>query len=101
MSKDYSPPDPIEMSLPGPSGAAALNLAIRNFANQGVATPHDVTIAKELAVVLSGGNTDVVDVVQETDILKLERQAILRLAKTRKTRARISHMLKTGKPLRN
>ena len=101
MAKDYSPPKPIDLYLPGPTGAAALNLAIRNFSNQGVATPHDVTIAKRLAHVLSGGDTDVLDPLSENDILRLEREAILKLAKTPQTRARVAHMLKTGKPLRN
>jgi len=101
MAKGYTPPAPIELRLPGPSGQAALHLAIRNFANQGLATPHDVTIATELARVLSGDNTDVLDITQEHDILKLERDAILRLIKTPQTRARVVHMLKMGKPLRN
>jgi len=101
MAKDYSPPTSIDLYLPGPTGEAALNLAIRNFSNQGVATPHDVTIAKQLARVLSGGDTDVLDPVSEKYILKLERQAIIKLAKTPQTRARVGHMLKTGKPLRN
>lgn len=101
MAKGYVPPEPIDMNLPGPSGCAALGLGINNFKNQGVATPHDVTIAKELAEVLCGGDTDVLDVTSESDILKLERKAIINLAKTPQTRARVAHMLKTGKPLRN
>jgi hypothetical protein len=37
----------------------------------------------------------------EKDILKLERDSIIDLAKTEKTRDRIVALLKTGKPLRN
>jgi len=101
LAKGYTPPEPLGMHLPGASGYEALNLAIRNFANQGVATPHDVTLSHELARVLSGGDTDVIDEVSENDILALERDAIIKLAKTPQTRARIDAMLKTGKPLRN
>jgi len=101
LAKGYAPPEPLGMYLPGPSGYEALNLAIRNFANQGVATPHDVTISQDLARVLSGGETDVIDELSENDILALERDAIIKLAKTPQTRARIDAMLKTGKPLRN
>jgi len=101
LAKGYAPPEPLGMYLPGPSGYEALNLAIRNFANQGVATPHDVTISQDLARVLSGGDTDVIDELSENDILALERDAIIKLAKTPQTRARIDAMLKTGKPLRN
>ncbi len=101
LAKDYIPPTPVDMHLPGPSGATALKLAVRDFINKGVATPHDATIAHELAFVLSGGNTDMLDTVNEAGVLKLERDAIVKLAKTSKTRDRVAHMLKTGKPLRN
>jgi 3-hydroxyacyl-CoA dehydrogenase len=39
--------------------------------------------------------------VSEDDVLKLERQVIIELAKTPGTKARIAHILRTGKPLRN
>ncbi len=101
LAVDYTPPDPLEMRLPGPGGRAALMLAVNDFVNKGVATPHDATIARELARVLSGGDTDVMDICTEADVLKLEREADIRLAKTPETMARITAMLKTGKPLRN
>jgi hypothetical protein len=37
----------------------------------------------------------------EADILSLERKAFITLAQTGETRARISHMLEYGSPLRN
>lgn len=101
MADDYTPPQPLEMNLPGPSARAALELAVRDFVNKGVATPHDATIARELARVLSGADTDVLDTVSEARVLELERDAIVTLAKTPQTRARVAHMLKTAKPLRN
>lgn len=101
MAKDYSPPEPMELNLPGPSGAAALTLAINDFANKGIASPHDVTISTHLARVLSGGDTDVLDTVDEAQILGLERDAIAALVKTPETLDRVTHMLNTGKPLRN
>jgi len=101
LAQNYTPPPPVEINLPGPSGRAALDLAITDFANKGTASPHDVTVARRLAHVLSGGETDVLDTVTETKILDLEREAIVHLTKTPETRARVLHMLKTGKPLRN
>lgn len=101
MADNYTAPEPYEVSLPGPSGRAALEMALRDFSNKGMATPHDVTIGKELAWVLSGGNTDVTETLSENDLLKLERQAFMRLAKMPKSLARVEHMLKKGKPLRN
>jgi 3-hydroxyacyl-CoA dehydrogenase len=51
--------------------------------------------------VLSGGDADPVDVLNEEQLYALERAAFIRLAKTPGTLARIEHMLMTGKPLRN
>jgi 3-hydroxyacyl-CoA dehydrogenase len=76
-------------------------MAVHDFLNKGQATPHDGTIARGLAHVLSGGDTDVLDAVSEIDILSLERDVIVRLTQTPETRARVQHMLKVGKPLRN
>jgi len=97
----YKAPEPREIVLPGPSGIVALNLAVDGFAKTGMATKHDVVVAGELAKVLTGGDTDVLDTVTETKILELERAAFMRLLKTQATLARIEHTLETGKPLRN
>jgi 3-hydroxyacyl-CoA dehydrogenase len=101
MAKNYTPPEPREMSLPGATGRTALALGVRDFINKGVASTHDGVIAGELAFVLSGGDTDALDTVSEDWVLRLERDAILKLAHTKKTLARVEHMLKKGKPLRN
>ena len=98
---DYTPPEPYELRLPGPTGKTALDLGVRDFVRKGVASPHDGIIAGELAFVLSGGDTDALDTVSEDTVLRLERDAIVKLAHTDKTRDRVEHMLKTGKPLRN
>ncbi|NQV45504.1 MAG: 3-hydroxyacyl-CoA dehydrogenase, partial [Rhodospirillales bacterium] len=101
MAKDYKAPEPVELRLPGPTGRTALDLGVRDFISKGIASPHDGVIAHELAFVLSGGETDVLDIVSEDRVLELERDAIIRLAHTPQTRARVEHMLKQGKPLRN
>lgn len=101
MVNSYQPEPAHEFRLPGATGVTALTLAVNDFAKRGIATPHDVTIAKKLAFVLSGGQTDITETRTDLDILKLERDAIVQLAKTPQTRARIVHILKKGKPLRN
>ena len=101
MAETYRPPEPYEMRLPGPTGRTALALGVRDFINKGVASAHDGVIAGELALVLSGGDTDALDTVSEDRLLRLERDAVLKLARTDKTLARVEHMLKKGKPLRN
>ncbi|HYE52266.1 MAG TPA: 3-hydroxyacyl-CoA dehydrogenase NAD-binding domain-containing protein [Azospirillaceae bacterium] len=101
LAKDYQPPQPVELRLPGPTARVALAGAVEGFALQGKATPHDVVVSKEVAYVLSGGDTDITRVMTEDDLLELEREAFVRLVKTTGTIDRIEHMLTTGKPLRN
>jgi 3-hydroxyacyl-CoA dehydrogenase len=101
LAENYKPPEPPRISLPGKTGYAALAMAIDGFRRQGKATPHDAVVGKELARVLSGGDTDITESLSEADLLALERAAILNLAKQRPSQQRVAHMIKTGKPLRN
>ena len=101
LADGYRPPEPASLSLPGPTAAAALGLAIGGFRRLGRATPHDAVVGHALARVLSGGDTDVTETLAESDLLDLERRSFLTLARTAASRARVAHMLKTGKPLRN
>jgi len=101
-AENYAPPEEEELRLPGPAGQLALMMAVNGLAHAGHATPHDVTVSEALTEVLSGGkNGDVTRPVTEQDLLALECEGFMRLVKTPETRARIDHMLKTGKALRN
>jgi 3-hydroxyacyl-CoA dehydrogenase len=101
LVEGYAPPKPPEYVLPGPSGRAGLNAAAEGFHRRGLATDHDIVVADALAEVLSGGDTDIIDTMQEQQILDLERRAFMRLVRTAPTLARIEHTLETGRPLRN
>jgi 3-hydroxyacyl-CoA dehydrogenase len=101
VADGYRPPEPVELRLPGPTARAALELAVDGYAMQGLALPHDVTVTRHLARVLSGGSTDITEAVSEDQIMALERTAFMALVRTEPTLARIDHMLSTGKPLRN
>ena len=101
MVEGYQPPEPQEIVLPGPSGKIALEMAAEGFARRGIATPHDLTVARELATVLTGGDTDIIDPVDEDTILELELDSFMRLVKTKKTLDRFESVIETGKPLRN
>jgi 3-hydroxyacyl-CoA dehydrogenase len=101
LAAGFKPPAPPEISLPGVSGRLALEMAVDGFRASGLATPHDVVVAKELATIVSGGDTDITETVSEDDLNRLERTAFLALIQTKATLARIEHMLDTGKPLRN
>ena len=103
LVENYQPPVPVEdLRLPGPSGKYALDLAVSDMAKSGKATPYDVEVSSSLAKVLTGGDkADWTVLMKEDDILKLEREEFMKLARQPGTVARIEHMLETGKPLRN
>jgi 3-hydroxyacyl-CoA dehydrogenase len=101
LAAGYQPPVPQELRLPGATGQVALKLAVEGFAQQGKALPHDVTVSAALAEVLTGGKTDITELVPEDQIAKLEKKAFMHLLRTNPTLARMEHMLTTGKPLRN
>jgi len=62
---------------------------------------HDYLIGSTLAYVMCGGNVESSSLVDEQWFLDLERESFIKLLATEKTQARVEHMLKTGKPLRN
>ena len=101
MAADYRPPVPKEMSLPGPTADAAMRMAVDGFRKLGKATPHDEVVARGLARVLSGGDTDMTEALGEEAVLALEREAFMTLVRHPATLARMEHTLETGKPLRN
>jgi 3-hydroxyacyl-CoA dehydrogenase len=101
LAKDYQPPKPVTVRLPGPTGAAAIGLSLDDLHKQGKASDHDLVVAGKLAEVLSGGDTDITEETSEDQLLALERKAFQSLIRTDKTLARIEHTLETGRPLRN
>jgi 3-hydroxyacyl-CoA dehydrogenase len=101
LVEGYAPPEPPVLTLPGPSGKVALELAIGTLRRQGKATPYDEVVSGALAEVLTGGDTDVTTPLDEEQVLDLERSRFMRLARDPGTLARIETMLMTGKPLRN
>ncbi len=101
LAKNYKPPEPQLVNLPGPSARVAMEMAVDGFARLGKATPYDMVVSGALAEVLSGGDTDITEAIDEDGLLKLERESFRRLVRRPETLARIEHMLTTGKPLRN
>jgi 3-hydroxyacyl-CoA dehydrogenase len=101
LAANYTPPEPRTVKLPGAAGRVGLKMVVEGFAKRGIATPHDVTVAGHLAQVLTGGDTDLLDELKETDVMDLERQAFMTLIRTKETLARIKSIIDTGRPLRN
>ena len=101
IAADYQPPEPAVYALPGASAQAALEIAARNLFLAGKASAYDLEISRQLAKVLSGGDTDMTRPLTEQDVLDLELEAIITLVQQPGTLARLEHMLKTGKSIRN
>jgi 3-hydroxyacyl-CoA dehydrogenase len=101
MVEGYTPPEPVEINLPGATAKVAMTMAVEGFAKLGKVTPHDAVVADELMTVLSGGDTDFIEPLTETELLALELKHFMKLARQPDTLARMEHILETGKPLRN
>lgn len=94
----WSAPAEAPLTVAGPAGRDRLQARIDEHLAGGRWLPHDGVVAGELADVLCGGDGPTTT---EQELLDRECEAFLRLCGMAATRARIDHMLRTGKPLRN
>lgn len=101
LAQDYVTPEKITYKLPGKTAKILLNMSTRAFKMLGKVTAYDVQVADRLATVLSGGDCDLMEELTEEQLLNLECQVFTELVKQEGTLARLNHMLKTGKALRN
>ena len=98
----YRPPLPARrIQVAGDVGIATFKMLLVNMLEGRFISEYDYEIAERIATVLCGGEVDRGALVDEDWLLKLERRHFVELAQQDKTQARIAHMLKTGKPLRN
>ncbi len=98
----YRPPLPARrIRVAGDVGIATFKMMLVNMLEGRFISEYDYEIATRIATVLCGGEVDRGTLVDEEWLLNLERRHFVELAQQEKTQARIVHMLKTGKPLRN
>ena len=100
-NKEFKAPTETEFKLPGKEVLIEMNKIVEKLYNEKIIRDHGVTVAKELAHVLSGGDTTIDKTLSEDDLFKLELDAFMRLIETKETQDRIKHTLATGKPLIN
>jgi 3-hydroxyacyl-CoA dehydrogenase len=72
-----------------------------NMLAGGFISEHDYNIGCRVADTLCGGDVEAGSLVDEQWLLDLEIKHFMELLATDKTQARIEHMLKSGKTLRN
>jgi len=98
----YRPPlRPVAIPVAGRSAIATIQAFMVNMLAGGHISEHDYLIGTKIATVMCGGTLDGGSLVDEQWFLDLERVHFMELIATQKSQARIEHMLKTGKPLRN
>ena len=95
------PPVNTNIKVLGTPGRAALEIAARQYEDGHFISEYDRHLAVQLAHVLTGGELTGPQEVHENYLIELEREVFLRLCGEEKTQARIMHILKTNKPLRN
>ena len=100
-NKDFTPSKECTFNLSGKPLKEKMIKVLEKLYNEKVILDHGMVVGKELANVLSGGNTTIDKTLSEDDLYKLELESFMRLIETKKTQERIKHTLATGKPLIN
>lgn len=92
---------PVQKDLPVilAAGRASADAIVASLPE--TASDTDRAMARILAHVLTGGDAPEGSPLTETDMAALERAALMELSRRDSTRARMAHMLQTGKPLAN
>ncbi len=98
----YEAPRPrTDIRVVGEPGLAAIRAGLHNMALGGFITAYEKVLGDRLAWVLCGGEVSASSRVSEDYLLELEREAFMSLCGNDETLARMEHILKTGKALRN
>ncbi len=100
-NSEFTPPTECTFKLSGKNVYDKMLKMLEKLYNEKIILDHGMEVGKELAKVLSGGDTTLENTLSEDDLYKLELDAFMKLIETEKTQDRIKHTLKTGKPLVN
>ena len=101
QNKNFKSPEVCKFNLSGKPLKEKMIKVLEKLYNDKVILDHGMEVGKELANVLSGGDTTIEKTLSEDDLYKLELDAFMKLIQTKKTQERIKHTLATGKPLVN
>ena len=100
-NRDFKPPEECKFNLSGKEVKEKMIKILEKLYNDKVILDHGMEVGKELANVLSGGDTNLDKEVSEDELLKLEFNSFMKLIESKKTQERIKHTLQTSKPLIN
>jgi 3-hydroxyacyl-CoA dehydrogenase len=94
-------PTRVPLAMAGKPVFDAMVLWLQQAAAKNHLTDHDVTVGKEVARIVTGGDMEPGTLFTEQELFDAERASFLRLAKTSETQTRIVSMLDLGSPVRN
>ncbi len=97
----YHPPEKPQIKVLGKRAFSSLKLMLYIMHEANFITDYDKVVAEKVAYIMSGGDLSEPQEVPEDYLLKLEVEALFELFEDERTQARMEHMLKKGKPLRN
>jgi len=100
-NRDFKSPNEKKFNLPGKIVKDEMIKILEKLYNNKLIFDHGIEVGKELANVLSGGDTTIDKTLSEDYLFKLELDSFMRLIKNKKTQERIKYTLATGKPLIN
>jgi len=101
LAPKHAPPPQREIPVEGEAGFDAIMEGVVRAHAAGQITDYDRVIGERLALVVSGGRLTGSQSLSEQSLLDLEREAFMSLLGDIRTRNRVEHLLRTGKPLRN
>ena len=98
----YLPPPVMNaIRVLGSKTLASFKVALHQYREGGYISEYDEFLATKLGYVLCGGDLSSPQEVHEEYLVELEREVFLSLLGEEKTQARVEHILKHNKPLRN
>ena len=101
IESSYIKPSEPVFSLGGSSVKDKMFEKLEKLYSEKKIMDHSLEVGKQIAFVLSGGDTNMNSDLTEDDLYNLELEAFMRLIQMPKTQERIKHTLETGKPLVN
>ena len=101
QNRDFKIPEEASFQFSGKVVYEKMIKMLEKLYNDKVILDHGMHVGKELAYVLSGGDTTLDKKLNEDNLYNLELDAFMRLIETQKTQDRIKHTLATSKPLVN
>lgn len=97
----YKKPEKATVKAVGEQGMAGVIGKWEKLWADGSISDYDFFIVRKLIYIMQGGSLEAGSIMDEKYLLSLEREVFISLLGQAKTQARMAHILKTGKPLRN